>query len=367
MLWRARWLPVLLVAIYAVLLVVLALPAVQTEFLFLHRVNLPLPRKLDHPEHYGLAPFKTRNLKLTTTDGERIGAWHILPRSYYRSVDPFPPSHALTDDEFEQAFIERPTVLYFHGNAANRAAPFRVRGYSAFSTQLDCNVLAIDYRGFGDSTGSPSEEGVVRDARAAWDYVAGHVERLARDRGEKVEAENMIILVGQSMGTGVASLLAGQLAQDGLNPRAIVLIAPFYSAVELMLEYWLFDFIPLLQPLRLFPKIQAFFQSRLAHPFKSSQALMTTSSPILLNHAVTDTVIPHSHSARLFEDLRSHSQVPPDGVHDTHYGGWGHVRSFARDHVGAGPVFWWEGLTGGHNNLGWTEGVMDLIAKVAGL
>lgn len=38
------------------------------------------------------------------------------PRSYYRSVDPFPPSHALTDDEFEQAFIERPTVLYFHGN-----------------------------------------------------------------------------------------------------------------------------------------------------------------------------------------------------------------------------------------------------------
>jgi abhydrolase domain-containing protein 12 len=93
----------------------------------------------------------------------------------------------------------------------------------------------------------------------------------------------------------------------------------------------------------------------------------TTSSPILLNHAVTDTVIPHSHSARLFEDLRSHSQVPPARVHDTHYGGWGHVRSFTRDHVAAGPVFWWEGLAGGHNNLGWTEGVMDLIAKVAGL
>jgi hypothetical protein len=40
----------------------------------------------------------------------------IRPRSYYRQVDPFPPSHPLTDDEFEQAFIERPTVLYFHGN-----------------------------------------------------------------------------------------------------------------------------------------------------------------------------------------------------------------------------------------------------------
>jgi hypothetical protein len=149
------------------------------------------------------------------------------PRSYYRLVDPFPPSHALTDDEFEQAFIERPTVLYFHGNV--RRPPFcqdelrsdtedRLRTAPHLSV---CGGTAhsrhswIDYRGFGDSTGSPSEDGVVRDARAAWDYVAGHVERLARDRGEKVEAENMIILVGQSMGTGVASLLAGQLAQDG--------------------------------------------------------------------------------------------------------------------------------------------------------
>jgi hypothetical protein len=76
-------------------------------------------------------------------------------------------------------------------------------------------------------------------------------------------------------------------------------------------------------------------------------SIQTTSSPILLNHAVTDTVIPHSHSARLFGDLRSHAEVPPDGVQDAYYGGWGHVSSFERDHVGAGPVFWWEGLTGG--------------------
>jgi abhydrolase domain-containing protein 12 len=47
------------------------------------------------------------------------------------------------------------------------------------------------------------------------------------------------------------------------------------------------------------------------------------------------------------------------------YKGWGTVRSFSRGDGGA--VMWWEGLAGGHNELGWTEGIMDLAAQVAGL
>jgi abhydrolase domain-containing protein 12 len=84
------------------------------------------------------------------------------------------------------------------------------------STQLDCNVIAIDYRGFGDSTGSPSQEGVLLDARSAWDYVSGVIERLAElEAANTVKPEDMIMLAGQSLGTGVVSLLAGQLADDG--------------------------------------------------------------------------------------------------------------------------------------------------------
>ena len=87
--------------------------------------------------------------------------------------------------------------------AANRAAPHRVRSYSAYSA-LDCNVLAIDYRGFGDSTGTPSEPGLIADARAIWDYVT------EQGGGE-------IILMGQSLGTGVVAGLAGELVREGMS------------------------------------------------------------------------------------------------------------------------------------------------------
>jgi abhydrolase domain-containing protein 12 len=90
--------------------------------------------------------------------------------------------------------------------AANRAAPHRVRSYAAYSA-LDVNVLAIDYRGFGDSTGSPSEEGLLQDARAIWEY--------AND-GQK--GEEGVVLMGQSLGTGVVAGLAGRLADEGNVP-----------------------------------------------------------------------------------------------------------------------------------------------------
>ncbi|KAF9013358.1 hypothetical protein BDQ17DRAFT_596341 [Cyathus striatus] len=64
-----------------------------------------------------------------------------------------------------------PTILFFHGNAATRAFSVRVQHYKAFSSRLHANVLAIDYRGFGESTGIPSEKGLVTDARAAWDWL----------------------------------------------------------------------------------------------------------------------------------------------------------------------------------------------------
>lgn len=68
---------------------------------------------------------------------------------------------------------------------------------------LGANVLTIDYRGFGDSGGNPTEEGLGRDARAAWNWLL--------DEGAK---PSDIILMGQSLGTGVAALLAANLELD---------------------------------------------------------------------------------------------------------------------------------------------------------
>lgn len=85
-----------------------------------------------------------------------------------------------------------------------------MRGYSSYSG-LDCNVIAVDYRGFANSTGTPSEEGLITDARTIWDYVESVSQK----------SEN-IVLVGQSLGTGVVAGLAGQLASEGMWARCIL-------------------------------------------------------------------------------------------------------------------------------------------------
>ncbi|WVO17329.1 hypothetical protein L204_105021 [Cryptococcus depauperatus] len=357
---RARYLSAILFGLYCLVLGLLAVPAIQREFLFLHHVPMPLFPDFANPEKYGLAPFKTRNFKLNTFDGESIGAWHLLPRSTYTFLNPLPPQSALEEDIFKQALVDRPTVIYLHGNAGSRATSHRVRGYSAFSNHLDCNVIAIDYRGYADSSGIPTEEGLVLDAKAALDYVSDTVG--AEQIGEKV------ILVGQSLGTWAASGLAGLLANQGIAPRAITLIAPFSSVAKLLTSFRLFKFIPLLGPLGRFPPIQRYLQSFLIYPFDSSFVLTNVTSPILLLHAANDDIIPHTHSSYLFQSLISpyiKNSIGTDIMQEVDYPGWGVIRSFERK--GKGEVVWWEGKEGGHNRLGWAEGTLDLIARVSGL
>src|SRR5438874_2460898 len=80
---------------------------------------------------------------LPTADGKQVIAWHVPPRG------------------------ERPVVLYFHGNGgALRHRVERFRALTADGTGL----VAVDYRGYGGSTGRPSERGLGLDAEAAYDF-----------------------------------------------------------------------------------------------------------------------------------------------------------------------------------------------------
>ena len=120
------------------------------------------------------------------------------------------------------AALERhPTILFLHGNAATRAFKVRVRYYKLFTSRMGANVLAVDYRGFADSTGMPSEAGLVQDGRAAFDWLLAN--------GAKPED---ILIIGHSLGTGVASQLVAQIEADGLPYRGVVLLAVRY-AVEI--------------------------------------------------------------------------------------------------------------------------------------
>ena len=134
----------------------------------------------------------------------------------------------------------------------------RIWQYQGFTSRLNANVLAIDYRGFADSTGKPSEAGLTTDARAAFNFLV--------DNGAKPED---ILVVGHSLGTGVSGQLAAALAADKVKYRGLVLLSvslsftfekhsltffqPFSSIAEVLESYNAFGFIPLIKPIALIP------------------------------------------------------------------------------------------------------------------
>ncbi|MEA1053885.1 alpha/beta hydrolase, partial [Lamprobacter modestohalophilus] len=116
-------------------------------------------------------------LELTTEDGIKLHGWLVRP-----------PRARTTAPR---------TLLFFHGNAGNLSH----RGDSIrIFTDLGLEVLIIDYRGYGRSQGSPTEQGLYRDATAAWQW-------LTQVRGIPPEE---IVFFGRSLGGAVAAWLAAR-------------------------------------------------------------------------------------------------------------------------------------------------------------
>lgn len=142
--------------------------------------------------------------------------------------------------------------------------------YQAYSSRLNVNVLAIDYRGFGDSTGTPSEKGLRIDARAALDWLCNDLDstsQTAEIRGTSVGGMGVrredVLVVGSSLGTGVAVNLAHELEMENAKAgkimeerrvlRGVVLLAPFSSIATLTETYYVLGAVPVMAPLQVIP------------------------------------------------------------------------------------------------------------------
>lgn len=225
------------------------------RFIYMHNARWPLNPKFDSPQQYGLEAGRARNLELLTRDNVTLGAWHILPNEYYEAISSrhSDSENLFADGLYDAALGSFPTVIFLHGNAASRAVSFRVQLYRNISREFGANVVAIDYRGFADSSGRPSEQGLVLDARAAWDWVHATRARLTLDPelwGSQPGAG--ITLFGQSLGTAVAAQLMRELALEHTPPQGVVLAAPFSSLREVVTGYGLMGF-PIFGPLDLLP------------------------------------------------------------------------------------------------------------------
>ena len=160
-----------------------------------------------------------------------------------------------------------PVVIVFNGNAGNRA--YRSRLGAALRSQ-GLSVLLFDYRGFGDSSGSPAEGGLYDDARAVRRYLEGRSD---------VRADRLVYF-GESLGTAVAVRLAVEHP-----PAALILRSPFTSMVDVgRLHY------PIL-PVRWL----------LRDRFSSIDAIGGVRSPVLVVAGDRDRIVPLEQSRQLFE------------------------------------------------------------------
>ena len=168
-------------------------------------------------------------------------------------------------------------MLFLHGNAGNIS--HRLQSLHLFN-ELGYRVLIIDYRGYGQSEGSPSEQGLYTDAEAAWRYL---IEQRGLSAGQ-------IVVVGRSLGAAVALDLA-------INhpPRALIMESAFTSIADMAVIHY--------------PWLPVRWLSR--YHFNNRQKIKRLNCPLLIVHAKQDEIAPYSHGQHLYDLAPSPKQLLP--------------------------------------------------------
>jgi fermentation-respiration switch protein FrsA (DUF1100 family) len=213
---------------------------VALTYVFQHQlVFFPASSLRVTPDAYGLV---YEDVSISTADGETLHSWWI------------PHVEA------------RGTVVFFHGNAGNISG--RV-GTARFFHEHTMNVLLVSYRGYGQSTGSPSEDGLYRDAEAAWQH-------LTEERGV---APASILIAGRSLGSAPATYLAAHTAPGGLLLESAFTSLPDVGA-------------------RAYPILPVRWLSRFH--FDNAARIAQVDAPVLMIHSPDDEVVPYDLGRTLF-------------------------------------------------------------------
>ena len=202
-------------------------------------------RLMYFPDAARVAPLqaglpRAEEVTLESSDGEKLIAWHVPPHG------------------------DKPLVLYFQGNA--EGLPARV-GRFTWLTADGTGLLALNYRGYGGSTGTPTEQGLIRDAEAAYAFAR------ARTPAKR------IVLFGESLGTGVAVALASDH-----DIGALILDAPFTSAADVGAA--VYPFVPVRWAMK--------------DTFRSDERIGRVTAPLLVLHGEMDRVVPIRFGEALF-------------------------------------------------------------------
>lgn len=209
--------------------------AFQERFIFL---DGDLPQ-----DHAFVFNSKFREINLTTEDGANLNAIHFAAKS------------------------PKGIIIYFHGNRGDLT---RWGGIVEDYVKLNYDVLVMDYRGYGKSVGVRSMRNLFNDAELFYQYAL------------TLYPENEVTIYGRSIGTGLASWLAGKH-----QPKRLILETPYYSLNSIAQRYY------------------PIYPSKLAlrYNFQSYKYLETAECPVYIFHGTDDSVVPYESGKRLHESL----------------------------------------------------------------
>ena len=206
----------------------------------LYYPNVPSRKLTASPKDIGL---QYESVSITTSDGVVIHGWFVPAKE------------------------ERGTVLFFHGNAGNIS--HRLDSLKIFH-DLGLASFIIDYRGYGRSQGSISEQGSYYDAESAWNYLM---------ETRKIPAQEIIVF-GRSLGGAIAAYVASRM-----SPGALILESVFTSVPDMAAKLY-----PIF-PVRLLSRFQ----------YNTKKMLRSVSSPVLIIHSPDDEIIPFENGQILYE------------------------------------------------------------------
>ena len=194
--------------------------------------------------------------------------------------------------------LSLPLPLLLNISTGTVAQGWRTDTYRAITAGASSkiHILTVDYRGYGKSTGSPNEAGLIVDGISLMKY-AMETAHIVPER---------IVIVGQSLGSAVATAVAEHFAlQDAVEFRSLILCAAFSDVPTLMSTYAIGGLIPILSPLRPYPFLSQFFAQRIQETWLTFERLAnlvrkSKNVNIHLIHATNDYDIPWSHSDTLF-------------------------------------------------------------------
>ena len=225
----------------------------QNELIYARDFPAGSRTEVPPPSQFGM--LNAESIDLPTPDGENLHAYLLRPVST-------PLSRNIT-------------ILLFHGNAGNIG--HRLPIGKVLSDSLGCNVLMLEYRGYGKSTGAPDEHGLTIDAQTGLDYIRQQPDLKA----------SKLVIYGQSLGGAVAIKLAAENQHDG-DIAGVILENTFVSIRKL---------IPVAFP-------PAKYLARLCHQIWASEETLpkiTAKIPMLFLSGLKDEIVPAAMMRTLYE------------------------------------------------------------------